>query len=155
MRFGAVGRALPWLIGDWVNFGGTAYGEKYTGAIEITRLEVGTLMKLAYVAHNFERERRRADLLWTHHRAAAALAPPIADQLLERAADNRWSTRMLRAEARRHGSEVPKAPLLLPLGPEPQPSEKQSSTALWEGLAVAAEDTAVRSSPARPLGERR
>lgn len=99
-RFAAVGRALPWLIGDWVNFGEGAYGEKYSEAAEVTGLEHGTLMNYAYVASRFPISRRRETLSWSHHYEVAGLEREEADWLLDRAEQFGWSQKRFRNEVR-------------------------------------------------------
>lgn len=55
------------------------------------------------MARAFETSRRRDTLLFTHNREVAALPPPEADELLDTAEAEGWSTRDLRAEvSRRH-----------------------------------------------------
>lgn len=75
--------AVNWWVGDWINFGETAYGEKYAQALEATGMEYGTLRNVAYVAANVSR--RRDSLPWSHHAEVAALPPEEQETWLEKA----------------------------------------------------------------------
>jgi N6-adenosine-specific RNA methylase IME4 len=79
--------AVQWWIGDWVNYGRKAYGEKYTEAIETIDLDQHTLENYAYTAQNIQSSRRREMLPFSVHAEVVGL--PSAreqDQWLERAA---------------------------------------------------------------------
>jgi len=41
--FAFADKMLHWMIGDWINYGGEAWGTKYADAIELTGLPYGTL----------------------------------------------------------------------------------------------------------------
>jgi hypothetical protein len=100
-KLGAVGRACGWWIGDWLNFGNAAYGEKYSRAARISRYDVQTLMNMAYVASRYEISRRRENISWSHHAELAAMPPDLQDQWLDRIAADRLTVKDLRAEIRR------------------------------------------------------
>lgn len=95
---GRIGRACQWWIGDWLNYGERAYGEKYTEAIEVTGYELGTLKNLAWVAARVERSRRRDVLSWSHHQEIAALGPADQERWLTSAEANGWSKGQLRKQ---------------------------------------------------------
>jgi hypothetical protein len=61
----------PWLVGDWVNYGEAAYGEKYTQAIDETGLSPDRLRTTAWVANRFPHSRRRPALSFEVHRELA------------------------------------------------------------------------------------
>jgi hypothetical protein len=103
-RFGAIGRAVGWWIGDWLRFGNARYGEKYVQASKITGYDVQTLMNMVYVASSVDVCRRREHLSWSHHAEVAALAPEEQERWLDRVEEGRFSVHDLRAlvrEARR------------------------------------------------------
>lgn len=49
---------LPWLLGDFVNFGKAQYGEKYAQALDLTDYTKGTITQMAYVARHVKPEDR-------------------------------------------------------------------------------------------------
>lgn len=100
-RLGTIGRGTGWWIGDWLNYGNMAYGQRYARAARITGYDSQTLMNMTYVASRFEASRRREGLSWSHHAEVAALAPEEQDEWLARAEKDRLSVRDLRAEVRR------------------------------------------------------
>lgn len=96
----SVNKALQWWIGDWWAAGSHRYGERAKVAAEgLFGREFDTLAGMASTCRAFETCRRRQHLSFTHHREVAALPPEKADELLERAATDNWSTRDIRAEA--------------------------------------------------------
>ena len=50
------------LLGDWINYGEKAYGEKYAQALSVTSLSYDTLRVAHWVAEKFETDRRRSVL---------------------------------------------------------------------------------------------
>jgi hypothetical protein len=107
-RMGAVGRASQWWIGDWVRFGTSTWGKKYTEAAKITGYDQQSLRNLAWVASRFDLSRRRDNLSWTHHAEVAALAPDQQDEWLDRATELSLSAADLRVELRgaRRGAQA-------------------------------------------------
>lgn len=85
-----------WWIGDALNYGEAKYGEKYAQAIEITGNELSTLTNNAYVCRAFEISRRRENLSFGHHAAAAGLPPQEADRILLQAERERWTRQDVR-----------------------------------------------------------
>jgi hypothetical protein len=110
-RMGSIGRGSAWWIGDWVNYGNAAFGEKYARASRITGYDVQSLMNMAYVASRFELSRRRENLSWSHHAELAALPPDEQDQWLDRAAAGGISVRRLREALRENRSRLPERPV--------------------------------------------
>jgi hypothetical protein len=99
-RLGSIGRGSSWWIGDWINYGNTRFGEKYSRAAQITGYDAQSLMNMAYVAARFEISRRRENLSWSHHAEVAGLPPQARDRWLEHAEINRISVRGLREQLR-------------------------------------------------------
>jgi hypothetical protein len=108
-RLGVRSRASGWWIGDWVNFGSRAYGEKYRRAAGATGYDAQTLMNMAYVASRIEISRRRETLTWSHHAEVAPLSVDEQEQWLDRAARDRLTVRDLRVELRHARREVANA----------------------------------------------
>jgi hypothetical protein len=102
---GAVIRAMPWAVADWLHYGERTYGETYAQAIEVTRLNYQTLANLKSVASRIERSRRRESLSFAHHAEVASLEPAVADAWLARAAEEGWSARELRGLVRQAKSK--------------------------------------------------
>lgn len=91
-------RALPWCIGDWLNFGERKYGEKYSQVLDATDYEYQTLANTKYVANRFEFSRRRENLSFAHHSEVAALAPAEQDAWLDKAESESWARAELRKQ---------------------------------------------------------
>ena len=88
--------ALPFWVGDWLNYGERTYGETYAQAVEATGMKTQTLLNYASVASRVQLPARVDSLSWSHHREVAALEPPEQVALLERAVAENLSTRELR-----------------------------------------------------------
>jgi hypothetical protein len=120
-------KVLQWWIGDWWGSGSHRYGERAKVAAEgIFGRDFGSLRNLASVARAFETSRRRDTLSFTHHAEVASLDPNLADELLERAERDNWSTRDIRAEA----AIVRDAPTYARL----QPTDSRSVELEWSAL---------------------
>lgn len=100
-RFGTIGRAAGWWIGDWLQYGNAKFGERYSRASRITGYDVQTLMNMVYVASRVDVSQRRENLSWSHHAEVAALTPEDRDRWLSVAEAERLSVRCLREEIRR------------------------------------------------------
>jgi hypothetical protein len=100
--------AVQWLIGDWLNYGETRYGEKYKEAIEATGYDYQTLANEKQISRRFELSRRRENLSWAHHAEVAGLRPDeMGDDLLKRAENEGWSVKELRKVVKeiKHGAD--------------------------------------------------
>lgn len=77
--FGEISRTINWLIGDWIIFGETAYGEadssqgfddiqsRYSEAERVTGLDHGTMLNVASICrHVKKRQRQEALGFWIH-----------------------------------------------------------------------------------------
>jgi uncharacterized Zn-finger protein len=99
-RLGAIGRGSAWWIGDWVNYGNTKFGEKYTRAARITGYDSQSLMNMAYVASRIDISRRREELSWSHHAEVAALPTDEQEYWLRATKDDGLSVHRLREKLR-------------------------------------------------------
>jgi hypothetical protein len=99
-QLGVMDRCSPWWIGDWIYYGNTKFGEKYSRAAKITGYDIQTLMNRVYVASRFEISRRRENLSWSHHDVIAALPPDQQEYWLDRAITERLTRADLRLELR-------------------------------------------------------
>lgn len=95
------GQSLMWWVGDWLNYGHTAYQEGYTAAAEWTGMEFQTLANAKWVCQNVETSRRREVLSFGHHAAVAALDADLQDELLDLAVREALTVQGLRGEVRR------------------------------------------------------
>lgn len=95
------GQSVMWWVGDWLNYGESAYGETFTAAVEWTGMERQTLANAKWVCERVESSRRREDLSFGHHAAVAALDAETQVDLLELALGEGLSVQGLRAEVRR------------------------------------------------------
>ncbi len=65
---------VQWWIGDWLNFGKRAYGEKYRQAMEVFGLKLQTLANYASVSKAFKKTSRRREVVtWSKHASVAGL----------------------------------------------------------------------------------
>jgi hypothetical protein len=110
-RFGTIGRAAGWWIGDWLQYGNAKFGERYSRASRITGYDVQTLMNMVYVASRVDISQRRENLSWSHHAEVAALPVQERGRWLDVAESERLSVRCLREEIRRarRAIEAPRA----------------------------------------------
>lgn len=99
-RLGATSRVSNWWVGDWLEYGASRWGEKYSEAARITGYDVKTLRNIAYVARRFDLSRRRDKLTWSHHAEVAVLEPHEQDRWLDRALADHLSVADLRTELR-------------------------------------------------------
>ena len=106
---GTVARGVQFWVGDALNYGEHAFGEKYAQAIDVTGLSVQTLMNWAWVAANVAPVRRSAELSWSHHLAVAALEPGSQSELLGNARAGGWSSRELKAQVAQVAGKRPGA----------------------------------------------
>ncbi len=88
--------AVGFILGDWLNYGETTYGEKYAQALLESERDYGTLRNYAFVCARIERQRRRAELTFSHHQEVSGLEPHVQDELLAKAVKEKWTTRDMR-----------------------------------------------------------
>lgn len=89
--------AIQWVIGDWLNYGETRYGETYTQALELWQEEkIQKLRNYKWVSANVELSLRKDNLSWYHHLEVAKLEPNEQRSWLARAEAKTWTVRDLR-----------------------------------------------------------
>lgn len=99
----------PWYIGDWLLYAEQRWATNETGdeitaerarirraVADVANVDLESLRAYRWVAGNIAPTRRRAGVSWSHHQQVAALAPEVADPLLEQAETEGWSMRELR-----------------------------------------------------------
>jgi len=99
-RLGAMTRCSQWLLGDWIRYGTSRWGEKYSEAARITGYDIQSLRNIAYIAGAIEPYRRRDNLTWSHHAEVCALETEEQERWLDVAAEQRMSVADLRMELR-------------------------------------------------------
>lgn len=120
---GLLHRSACWLIGDWLAFGETAYGERYAQGAAATGLAEQTLMNYASVARRIPPERRLASVSFSAHALVAPLEPREQAKWLKRAEKEDWSRRELDAALKGD----------LPPGGDPPPPQsiRRVARTLW------------------------
>ncbi|MGB7686720.1 MAG: hypothetical protein WBL45_13165 [Solirubrobacterales bacterium] len=99
-NLGAMSRCSQWWLGDWIRYGNTKFGERYSRATAITGYDAQSLMNMVWVASTFEISRRREMLSWSHHEAVASLDAQQQERWLDLAGDRRLSVADVRTELR-------------------------------------------------------
>jgi hypothetical protein len=99
-RLGALSRSSNWWVGDWLQYGTSRWGEKYTTATKITGYDTHSLENMVYVASRFPVSLRRENLSWSHHAVLASLHPAERVHWLDVATEHRLSVNDLRTELR-------------------------------------------------------
>jgi hypothetical protein len=97
-RIGLAARSSGWWLGDWLRYGESRYGTKYTAASRITGYDRQTLMNMVYVTARIDSSRRREKLSFSHHAEVASLDAAEQDRWLGKAEADQWSVRDLRGE---------------------------------------------------------
>lgn len=106
-------KAVPWWIGDWLNYGERSYGEKYAQALDATKQSYGALRNAKWVASEYEKSRRRDNLSFAHHQDALGADDP--DAVLDWAEENSATRQDLRAYIRDQRRQI-KQETLPPVG---------------------------------------
>lgn len=96
-KLAPIGKSIGFIIGDWINFGETTYGDKYKEALAATGIAYQTLANYSYVARKVEFSLRKENLDWYQHATVAKLKTPEEKQhWLEMAEKHNLSVRRLR-----------------------------------------------------------
>lgn len=107
---GTIERGVNWWVGDWLNYGESAYGEKYAQAVEGSGWKLQSLINMASVAGRIPPARRKESLSWSCHRVVAYLEPAQQERLLDEAESKGWGSRDIEAAAKALRKEVPATP---------------------------------------------
>ncbi|WP_260327415.1 LmbU family transcriptional regulator [Streptomyces sp. TLI_185] len=89
-----------WWLGDWLVFGKDHYVDRYQHGIRAVGLQYQTLRNYAWVSRRFAFDRRRPALTFQHHAELASLPLDQQEMWLDRAEQNRWTTKQLRRAIR-------------------------------------------------------
>lgn len=86
-----------WWLGDLIEYGEAAYGEKYAQAEDLTHLQYGTLANIARVCRRFPPLLREIDISLSHYAVVCSIKDDAeAARLLRMAQINDWSEYDLR-----------------------------------------------------------
>lgn len=85
-----------WWLGDWLVYGKEHYTDRYQRGIRSAGLQYQTLRNYAWVSRRFEFDRRRPALSFQHHAEVASLPVDEQETWLDRAEQNKWTTKQLR-----------------------------------------------------------
>jgi len=105
-NLGAIAKSVMFWIGDWINYGESAFGEKYAQAMDITGYSYRTVKQAKYIAKKFPPEERDERLTFTHYTAVAGEPPEKARQLLNEAIEQDLTVEELKLH--RKGGDVQK-----------------------------------------------
>ena len=89
-------RVMTWALGDWMLYGESAWGEKYTQALDQTGYSMGALVTIASVCSRIPPAQRKAALSFEHHRTVAYLPVDERPKWLAKAEDSGWTREELR-----------------------------------------------------------
>lgn len=89
--------SLQWLLGDWLAYGETRWGETAAHIAEAVGLDVNTLYSYASVCRNVQFLIRIKNLSFSHHRLVAALPPDSQRHWLELADEHDWSVATMKS----------------------------------------------------------
>jgi hypothetical protein len=104
---GSLHRSSAWFIGDWILYGEHKFGQMYAQAVNDLGLDYKTCVNTVYVCRHVPKERRRADLPFSHHAEVAGIKTAGEQRrYLKLAASNNWTKAELR-EAIKHGGILP------------------------------------------------
>jgi hypothetical protein len=96
-KLAPIGKSIGFILGDWINYGEAAYGEKYSDALEKTGIPYQTLANYSYVARKVDLSCRQENLGFEHHAVVAKLKTNDEKQhWLSMAGEHGLSVRRLR-----------------------------------------------------------
>ena len=87
---------IQFALGDWLNYGEHKWGDKYAQAVQELPYSHGSLRDMAWVSKRFDLSERSDKLTWSHYRTVAALEDEVAQDVLQRAADDSLSVSQVR-----------------------------------------------------------
>jgi hypothetical protein len=122
--------AFQFAIGDALVYGQTAYGEKYSQAMDATGHSYQALANYCWVSKSVPIDVRQPGLSWTHHRIVAKLPPDEQQSMLTASIHNEWTIDQL-SEVIRGKPVEPRVieTIKVPTGMSPSDAEKILKTA--------------------------
>lgn len=107
---GAMGKGLPWYLGDWGRRGEESFGEKASQALALLLVKYQRLANCCWVCGRIEPSRRKENLSWSVHEAVAPLEPDEQVRWLLRAEKEELNSPQLRRLIKGDAPECPKSP---------------------------------------------
>jgi hypothetical protein len=98
-NIGTLKKKIAWYIGDLLNYGLDAFGEKAWQEIEAMGYSEGALSNFKYVAKKFPPEERSSDLPWSTYQAIAPFRKAEREKLITRALNGEIGRTAIRALA--------------------------------------------------------
>jgi hypothetical protein len=132
--------AMQFWIGDYLNAGENAFGEKYSQAVDEKQADRWT--HYAWVARSVKSVYRKHNLSYKHHEAVAPLQPKDQVKWLDKAEKNKWKVHKLREQIRLFREPQRKVDFQEPLDPPPISIETEES----EGHEEDAEQIIITST---------
>lgn len=111
VTLGSIKTAVQWAIADWIRFGESHYGERYSQALDVTGLAYQTLLNYVSVANAYDHLPRPS-----RFGVAQALAPLVrrdpseARETIARAEAEEWTSETAREYVRGDVEEAPRCP---------------------------------------------
>lgn len=94
--FNHMNKSMPWLYGDWENFGKDKWGEQAAQCFEESMYANGTLRNAAWVCRKIPMSRRREGLTYSHHYEVASLTIDEQEKFLDLAEKKQMNVKQLR-----------------------------------------------------------
>lgn len=101
--------ALQWAIGDWLNFGEAAFGEKYAQALDDLTFAYGTLRNYASVCARIPVRNRDRRLKFHQVKHVACLDPESQARVIEEAVKHKMTGDEIQAAVQRITGKRPPA----------------------------------------------
>lgn len=98
--FALAHKALPFAIGDWLNFGEDRFGEEASQAVDVSHFSEETLKVYRWVSKQIPMERRFPNLTFKHHMVVAGMPEARQRTWLGKASIGEWSVATLQREIR-------------------------------------------------------
>lgn len=138
----ALDGSIQWLIGDWLLHGEDRpeWGDRYEAVIQHTGKSYSTLTGYKSIARKIPFCRRQQNLSYSHHVevANANLDDETSWELLQHAAEQNWSVRVLRAQLAAMTGELP--PLASP-SPLADRANRRRLNRVWRAVESERFDT--------------
>jgi hypothetical protein len=93
-------QSIQFCIGDWVNYGEHAYGQKYSQAIDETRYTLQSLQNIAYTCAAIPPTARRENVPFSSHSEVASLPETERTMALDKLASKEWTRSDVRSYKR-------------------------------------------------------
>jgi hypothetical protein len=122
---GEIEDSVQFWIGDYLNSGERAYGEKYSQAVD--QKQADRWKNYAWVSRSVEKSLRKDILSYKHHEVVARLKPLQQAKWLNDAIENKWAVHTLREKIALSGEPEPVIERRLPRDPpmiEPEPYQE-------------------------------